>query len=128
MRISYDPETDTLDVILRDAPVAESDESRQGVILDYDEEGNLLSIEVLRASQRVEQPDTVTWTLKPQTKTAQGDAVVRRRACPHRPTLVQQPVAQFAATCAGGACTNTAAGPNRPSEENEDGPDEPPAS
>lgn len=54
MRVIYDPRTDTLSVILReDAPVAESDEERQGVILDYDAQGNLVSLEILDASQRV---------------------------------------------------------------------------
>ena len=72
MRINYDPETDTLDVILRDVPVVESDEAREGIILDYDVQGNLVSIEVLRASERVKEPDTVTWTMKPQATAAQG--------------------------------------------------------
>ncbi len=54
MRVIYDPRTDTLSVILReDAPVAESDEERPGVILDYDAQGNLVSLEILDASQRV---------------------------------------------------------------------------
>ena len=47
---------------LRSGPVAESDETRPGVILDYDEQGNLLSIEVLDASQRVAEPRKVTFT------------------------------------------------------------------
>lgn len=60
MKVCYDRETDTLTVIFRDAPVAESDEDKPGVILDYDEAGNLVSLEILGASARVEEPRSVT--------------------------------------------------------------------
>lgn len=54
MKISYDTTTDTLTVMLRaETPVAESDEDKPGVILDYDEDGNLISVEILDASRRV---------------------------------------------------------------------------
>ena len=62
MKVQYDGQTDSLTMILRSGQVAESDETRPGVILDYDEQGNLLSIEVLDASQRVEDPRKVTFT------------------------------------------------------------------
>ncbi len=62
MRVNYDAETDILTVVLRDAPVAESDEAKPGVILDYDDQGNLISLEVLDASTRVPEPRTVTLT------------------------------------------------------------------
>ena len=62
MKVNYDEATDTLTVVLRDAPVVESDEDKPGVILDYDAEGNLVSIEVLDASTRVEEPRSVTLT------------------------------------------------------------------
>ncbi len=60
MKVNYDGKTDTLTLILRDAPVAESEEPKPGVILDYDHAGNLISIEVLDASKRVEEPRSVT--------------------------------------------------------------------
>ena len=54
MKVPYDPRTDTLNVTLReDAQVAESDEDKPGVILDYDSDGNLVSLEILDASKRV---------------------------------------------------------------------------
>jgi uncharacterized protein YuzE len=54
MKGTYDRQTDTLTVILRDgAHVTESDEDKPGVILDYDDRGNLVSLEVLYASRRV---------------------------------------------------------------------------
>jgi uncharacterized protein YuzE len=54
MKTTYDRQTDTLTVILRDGVrVTESDEDKPGVILDYDDRGNLVSLEVLDASQRV---------------------------------------------------------------------------
>ncbi len=60
MRVNYDARTDTLTVVFRDVPIAESDEEKAGVILDYDAAGNIVSIEVLDASRRVEEPRKVT--------------------------------------------------------------------
>ena len=56
MKAVYDPHTDTLTIQLGEKPVAESDEDKPGVILDYDNEGNLVRLEVLDASRRI--PDT----------------------------------------------------------------------
>jgi uncharacterized protein YuzE len=54
MKVRYDRKTDTLSLIFRDnTPVFESDEDKPGVILDYDKDGNLISLEILDASRRV---------------------------------------------------------------------------
>jgi YD repeat-containing protein len=60
MKVNYEAKTDTLTVIFREVPVAESDEEKLAVILDYDAAGNVVSIEVLDASRRVEEPGRVT--------------------------------------------------------------------
>ena len=58
MKVSYDAKTDTLSVILKSgAQVTESDETKPGVILDYDDLGDLVSLEILEASQRVTEAD-----------------------------------------------------------------------
>jgi uncharacterized protein YuzE len=54
MKVFYDSHADTMSVILKDnVAVHESDEDKPGVILDYDKEGNLISLEILDASKRV---------------------------------------------------------------------------
>lgn len=64
MKIIYDPETDTLDLIFREEPVVESDEIRAGIILDYGQDGRLVSIEMLEASEHVREPGTMTYESK----------------------------------------------------------------
>ena len=64
MKVSYDPKTDTLSVVFRDkATVAESDEEKPGIILDYDDEGNLVSLEILDASKRVSETRKVDFQI-----------------------------------------------------------------
>ena len=65
MKVIYDSETDTLTVIFGEAPVAESDEDKPGVVLDYDAVGNLVSLEILDASQRVGLPTQIEYQMIP---------------------------------------------------------------
>jgi len=54
VKVSYDQKTDTLSFILKEnVTVAESDEDKPGIILDYDGQGDLVSMEILDASRRV---------------------------------------------------------------------------
>ena len=56
MKITYDADTDSLTVVLKDTPIAESDEGRTGVILDFDEDGEVVAFGILDASRRVTDP------------------------------------------------------------------------
>ena len=59
MKIIYDPEVDVLRILFSSAPIEESDEDKPGVILDYDKDGNVVGMEILDASKRVENPESV---------------------------------------------------------------------
>lgn len=67
MKVTYDLETDTLTVIFSDTLVAESDEDKPGVVLDYDDAGNLVSLEILDASHRVNLPTRIEYQVAPPT-------------------------------------------------------------
>jgi uncharacterized protein YuzE len=63
MKIIYDQGTDTMTVILKEAAVEESDEPKNGIIIDYDRQGDIVSIEILDAKKRISQPTQVTYQL-----------------------------------------------------------------
>ena len=63
MKVTYDPEVDVLRIVFSSAPIEESDEDKPGVILDYDKDGNIVGLEVLDASKRIENPRSVEYTV-----------------------------------------------------------------
>ena len=54
MKVSYDRQADALSIVLRDVPVADTDEYGSGLILDLDEAGEVIAIEVLDASRKTD--------------------------------------------------------------------------
>jgi len=63
MKVTYDPEVDVLRILFSSAPIEESDEDKPGVILDYDKDGNVVGLEVLNASERIENPRAVEYAV-----------------------------------------------------------------
>jgi len=63
MKVTYDPEVDVLRIVFSSATVEESDEDKPGVILDYDKDGNIVGLEVLDASKRIENPRSVEYAV-----------------------------------------------------------------
>lgn len=54
MKISYDQATDSLYIHLSERTSVDSDEVRDGVVLDYDANGAMVGIDVQHASKRVD--------------------------------------------------------------------------
>lgn len=53
MKITYDKEIDTLNVILRTSRVAETREIAPEILLDLDKNGNPLYLEIIGASEKI---------------------------------------------------------------------------
>ncbi|RUS97444.1 hypothetical protein DSM106972_083920 [Dulcicalothrix desertica PCC 7102] len=63
MKITYDPEVDILRIIFNDNQIEESDEEKPGVIFDYDSHGNVVGLEILEASKRLDNPRSVEYSI-----------------------------------------------------------------
>lgn len=55
MKLNYYPDTDSLYIDLVERPSVESKEISEGIVLDYDAEGNLVRIDIDNASRKVDQ-------------------------------------------------------------------------
>lgn len=64
MKIKYDKESDIVYIKFSDSEIIESDENKPGIIIDYDKEGNITGIEVLNASSKMLQPDSIIYEFK----------------------------------------------------------------
>jgi len=54
MKVRYDKEVDALYLKLSDEPAVESEMIRPGVVLDYNEKGELVGIEILNVTENLE--------------------------------------------------------------------------
>ncbi len=54
MKLNYYSDSDSLYIDLSERPSAESREISQGIVLDYDAEGNLAGIDIDSASRKVD--------------------------------------------------------------------------
>ena len=61
MKVKYDKQADTLHIIFSENNIAESDEDKPGIILDYDKAGTIVGIEILDASRKMSNPINVEY-------------------------------------------------------------------
>jgi len=63
VKITYDPEVGIVRVMFRDQPIEESEEDKPGLILGYGKDGNIVGMEILDASERMENPRSVEYAI-----------------------------------------------------------------
>jgi uncharacterized protein YuzE len=59
MKLNFYPETDSLYIDLSEKTSVDSKEISEGIVLDYDAEGNLVGIDIDNASKKVQLKDLI---------------------------------------------------------------------
>ncbi|MBW4482447.1 MAG: DUF2283 domain-containing protein [Tildeniella torsiva UHER 1998/13D] len=63
MQIIYDPDRDILQIAFNQREVGETARISPNLILDYDDDGMIVGLELREASRRVDNPLSVTFTV-----------------------------------------------------------------
>jgi uncharacterized protein YuzE len=63
MKIKYASDVDIVRITLKDTAIEESVEEIPGVILDFDSSGNVVDIEILQASKRIDHPQAIEYQI-----------------------------------------------------------------
>jgi uncharacterized protein YuzE len=59
MRVRVDHGADAVYVNLTDRPIKDSEEVADGIVVDYDDKGRIVGIEILDASKRTDDPSAL---------------------------------------------------------------------
>jgi uncharacterized protein YuzE len=70
MKVTYDPQTDSLTITLREGRIKESDEVRPGVIADFGYDGGLVRFEIMKASEVVENAREIQFAVGESSRSA----------------------------------------------------------
>lgn len=63
MKVVYDPDKDILQISFRKNLVEETTQIAPGLILDYDEDGAVVGLEVRKASQKLDDPQAIAYSI-----------------------------------------------------------------
>jgi len=61
MKIRYDKEADVVYIRFSSLNIVESDQEKPDIILDYSEDGQIVGIEILNASEKMEQDNGILY-------------------------------------------------------------------
>ncbi len=61
MKVVYDPDKDILQIVFKETTVEETAQLSPGLVLDYDEDGTMIGLEIRKASTKMDNPYSVSY-------------------------------------------------------------------
>lgn len=65
MKIYYDKEVDVLRILFNENQIQDSDETEDGIIIDFDQDRKMVGLEILSASKQMTTPMIEEFVIKP---------------------------------------------------------------
>ena len=95
MKITYAPEADVLRILLSNMPIADSNEDKPGITIDYDKDGNVVSLKISDASKRMENPYAVEYLVTfTQPQERQDSTEEQQTSLEQRRAFMKLPIAE----------------------------------
>ena len=63
MKVIYDPDQDILQIALVSAVIEETTQISPGLVLDYDEDGKVIGLEIRKASTKTDSPFAISFNV-----------------------------------------------------------------
>ncbi|MEM7796729.1 MAG: DUF2283 domain-containing protein [Cyanobacteria bacterium P01_C01_bin.118] len=63
MKVIYDPDQDILQIALVSAVIEETTQISPGLVLDYDEDGRVIGLEIRKASTKTDSPFAISFNV-----------------------------------------------------------------
>lgn len=63
MKVIYDPDQDILQIALVSAVIEETTQISPGLVLDYDEDGQVIGLEIRKASTKTDSPFAISFNV-----------------------------------------------------------------
>lgn len=63
MKVVYDPDKDILQITFIETTIEETAQIAPGLVLDYDEDGNVIGLELVNASTKVDNPQNISYLI-----------------------------------------------------------------
>jgi uncharacterized protein YuzE len=63
MKVVYDPDKDIVQIAFKEATIEETAQIAPGLVLDYDEDGHVIGLEIKKASTKMDTPYAISYCI-----------------------------------------------------------------
>ena len=95
MKVIYDSQQDVLHILLQDAPIDKTESTLSGMKINYDSQGNTVTLEITNASEKVTNPFSIEYIVEsPQKEAKTASKTSSQLTISQRRDFLKLPIAE----------------------------------